>query len=53
MGVPVLPMSAGTHRVQRKADPLGLESQAVSMCLTWVLGTELRFWVVSNSGKCF
>lgn len=42
-------MSAGTCRVQTKVrNPLELELQAVVSCLTWTLGTKLRFFAIAT-----
>lgn len=48
-----VPMSVSVdfHRVQKWVDLLGLELQAIAICLTRVLGTELRFGVICNRGK--
>ena len=49
-----VPMSVSVdfHRVQKLVDLLGLELQAIAICRTWVLGTELRFGVICNRSKC-
>lgn len=46
-----LQISPGAYRVWQRtevSDALELESWTVVMCQTWVLGTELRFWMKSE-----